>query len=69
MTVFTLILLKSMMHTLKQLLNNFFKLVLSRYFLLPVVESCLNYFYKIKRYDLMRAICYKLLIYLAVDVL
>jgi hypothetical protein len=68
MTVSTLILLKSMMHSLKQLLNNFLKLVLSRYFLLPVVESYLNYFYKIKRYDLMRVIPYNLLIYLAVDV-
>jgi len=68
MTVSTLILLKSMMHTLKQLLNNFLKLVLSRYFLLPVVESYLNYFYKIKRYDPMRAIPHNLPIYLAVDV-
>jgi len=68
MTVSTLILLKSMMHTLKQLLNNFLKLVISRYFLLPVVESYLNYFYKIKRYDLIRAISYNLSTDLAVDV-
>jgi hypothetical protein len=68
MTVSTLILLKSMMHSLKQLLNNFLKLVLSRYFLFPAAESYLNYFYKIKRYDLMRVIPYNLLIYLAVDV-
>ena len=46
----------------------FLKLVLPRYFMLPAVESYLNYFYRIKRYDLMRIISYNLPSYLAVDV-
>jgi len=46
----------------------FLKLVLSRCFMLPAVESYLNYFYRIKRYDLMRIISYNLPSYLAVDV-